>query len=483
MPRLRVLIAAFDGLQPSQVTPGATPTIVGLQARGVTFARHRAVFPTVTRVNAASMMTGRHPGGHGLLGNTLLLHELDPVRPLPALLPELRRLAAATDDRVLLAPTLGELLAPAGLSFGTVVGGTSGNAYVQHPRAARVGGAVLHPEFTLPPALYPTMLDRVGPWPPKASPALGRIDHVGETLLRCLLPLVDPDVALLWFPEPDTSQHASGVGSPAAREALHAADAQLGRVLLALARQGVEPDVLVVSDHGYSTIAQSVDVERELRAAGFPAGDRPGGVAVAPNGGAVLFYVHRSSPSSLEELAAWLGRQPWAGALVGGRTSAGDDGLLPGDLVGVAGPRAPDVVMSCRWDSEPGAGGFAGRVADVDGGQPGQGTHGSGSPQELRCTLVAAGPSFREGIVSDLPSGNVDVTPTVLRLLGIPAPVAFDGRPLVEALRSATPAELGALRSDVRTIERSEADGHQRLIVEEVAGTRYLVELGRDRPS
>src|SRR5262249_21289856 len=133
-PRLRGLIAAFDGLQPSQVSVDRTPTIHRLAAGGVPFARHHAAFPTVTRVNAASMMTGRQPGGHGLLGNTLVMRDWDAHRAIPALEPELRAVAEAT-GRVLLAPTLGEMLRPRGLTFGTVVGGTSGNAYVQHPRA------------------------------------------------------------------------------------------------------------------------------------------------------------------------------------------------------------------------------------------------------------------------------------------------------------------------------------------------------------
>src|SRR5262245_7680492 len=109
MPRLRVLIAAFDGLQPSQVTPAQTPTIHRLASDGVTFARHHAVLPTVTRVNAASMVTGRHPGGHGLLGNTLVVPEWDPHRAIPALAPELRQVARST-GRVLLAPTIAEML-------------------------------------------------------------------------------------------------------------------------------------------------------------------------------------------------------------------------------------------------------------------------------------------------------------------------------------------------------------------------------------
>src|SRR5262245_59443929 len=112
---LRVLIAAFDGLQPSQVRPDLTPTIHRLARDGVTFARHHAVFPTVTRVNAASMVTGRHPGGHGLLGNTLVVPEWTPYRAIAALVPELEAIAGKT-GRVLLAPTLGEMLHPHGLT-------------------------------------------------------------------------------------------------------------------------------------------------------------------------------------------------------------------------------------------------------------------------------------------------------------------------------------------------------------------------------
>ena len=95
-PRLRVLVVAFDGLQPSQIDPDRTPTIHRLAREGVTFARHHAVFPTVTRVNAASMVTGRHPGGHGLAGNTLVIPEWDAHQAIPALLPELSRVAAFT---------------------------------------------------------------------------------------------------------------------------------------------------------------------------------------------------------------------------------------------------------------------------------------------------------------------------------------------------------------------------------------------------
>src|SRR5438309_11406829 len=49
-------------------------------------------------------------------------------------------------------------------------------------------------------------------------------------------------------------------------------------------------------------------------------------------------------------------------------------------------------------------------------------------------TLIAAGPDFRRGIVDQLPTGNVDVAPTVLWILGITPPQPMDGRVLTEAL-------------------------------------------------
>jgi arylsulfatase A-like enzyme len=476
---VRVLIAAFDGLQPSQVGPDLTPTIHRLAGDGVTFARHHAVFPTVTRVNAATMVTGRHPGGHGLLGNTLVVPEWDPHRAIPALAPELGAIAAA-GGQVLLAPTLGEVLRPHGLAFGTVVGGTSGNAYVQHPHAVRAGGAVLHPEFTLPPEHHAPMLARFGPWPPKRAPAVGLVHQTADVFLGYLLPELDPDVALVWFPEPDTSQHAAGVGSPPAAEALTAADAALGRILAELGRRGVDPDVLVVSDHGYSTIARRIHVEEIVRRAGFPAGHVPGGVTVAANGGAALLYVRDSDRGVLERLTRWLAAQPWTGALVAGREEGAALGLLPGDRLGVAGPRAPDIVLSFRWDSSSTANGYAGHVDSAEGA-PGLGTHGSGSPHELRCALIAAGPSFHRGRVSELPSGNIDIAPTVLRLVGVTADAPLDGRPLLEGLRAAPDPPPPSAPHRYEAVCR--VGGFvSRAVVEQVGHARYVASLGSGRP-
>ena len=52
--------------------------------------------------------------------------------------------------------------------------------------------------------------------------------------------------------------------------------------------------------------------------------------------------------------------------------------------------------------------------------------------------LIASGPDFRRAFKDSLPSGNVDLAPTVARILGLPLPGA-DGRPLLEALEGGAP--------------------------------------------
>ncbi len=144
-----VLIFVFDGLQPAQVNPQLMPNLSAMAAKGVIFANHHAVFPTVTRANVSSMVTGRNPGGHGLAANTLVVRDFEPHQAIPALEPQLAQVAEKT-GRVLLAPTLADILCQHGQEYVAIGVGTTGNAYLHNPRAELSGGATIHPEFTLP---------------------------------------------------------------------------------------------------------------------------------------------------------------------------------------------------------------------------------------------------------------------------------------------------------------------------------------------
>ena len=470
----RVLIVAFDGLQPSQVRADLTPNLFNFAEDGVTFARNHPVFPTVTRINVASIVTGCHPGSHGLAGNTVVIRDYDPHKVVEALEPELTRVAAKTDG-VLLVPTLADILHNHGEEYVAVGVGTSGNAYVQNPRAAELGGATIHPEFCLPRDLHDLIVDRFGPWPAKATPNLHQMDHGVRLLMDYVLAERDPAVAMFWFSEPDSSNHKAGVGSALSNRALAHADTQFGRIIEWLSSNETldETDVIVVSDHGYSTIESIVDVESELRAAGFPDGDQRGGVSVASNGGAVLFYAHDAEPATVERLAAWLAKQRWCGAMLASERVGQVPGTLPASIANIDGQRSPDLAMSFAWNSVPNVKGYPGNTA-ASGGAIGVGTHGGMSRQELHNTLIAQGPSFIRSSVVDTPTGNIDIAPTILHILDLPGGEEMDGRVLHEALDNAGDSSEVEFRTVTRTAELS--DYRQEVTATSVRGSIYLDE-------
>ncbi|MYF78980.1 MAG: sulfatase-like hydrolase/transferase [Chloroflexi bacterium] len=470
----RVLIAAFDGLQPSQVRVDLTPNLFKFADGGVTFARNHPVFPTVTRINVASLVTGRHPGSHGLAGNTVVMRDYDANNVIEAMEPVLTKVAEKTGD-VLLVPTLADTLYDNGEEYVAVGVGTSGNAYVQNPRAEALGGATIHPEFCLPRGVHDQLIGGFGPWPTTTSPNVPQMEHGTRVLIEYVLAERSPTVALIWFSEPDSSNHKAGVGSVLSNQALASADQQFGRIIGWLEGSGTleETDVIVVSDHGYATIESVVDIEAELRQAGFPSGGQPGGVLVASNGGALLFYAHEADPVTVERLATWLSKQSWCGAKLAAERVGVVPGTLPASVGNIDGRRSPDLTMSFAWSSAPNDAGFPGQTAS-SGGPVGVGTHGGMSRHELRNTLIARGPSFRRSTVVDTPTGNIDVAPTILHILGLPGGDDMDGRVLHEALDGGDDVSEAECRSVTHAAELG--DYRQEVTVTTVRGSAYLDE-------
>ena len=467
-----ILIVVFDGLQPAQITPELMPNLAEFARTGVTFANHHPVFPSVTRVNASSLVTGCQPGQHGLAGNTFLCRDYDPNLVIPAMEPTLQAVADAT-GRPLLVPTLADLMHAHGMQYVAIGTGTSGNAYVHNPNAATSGGATIHPDFTLPRPLHAELQDRFGTWPGEMLPNTARLNHARRMLTEYVLPEMKPEVALLWLSEPDKTQHEDGVGLGRAPQALMEADAEFGEVLSWLTQHGrsESTDVFIASDHGYSTITGTVPVESMMRESGFPTIDQKGGVGVAGNGGSVLFYVHESDPDTAESVAQWLTSHEWCGSLFASQRIAQPAGTLPASLIGCDGPRAPDLSMSFRWTSVANELGYDGH-AYATGGRAGQGQHGSMSRHEMRNIGLAKGPSLRNEFVVETPTGNIDYAPTILHLLGIDdARQGMEGRVLTEALAKSPEPSAEAW---VSTHEAQSGDYHQRVQISHVGISQYI---------
>jgi predicted AlkP superfamily pyrophosphatase or phosphodiesterase len=430
-----ILTVFLDGLRPDQVTTQHTPNILGLMKKGVRFLNHHAVFPTETRVNVASYVTGRSPGSHGIVGNTFIAHNNGaPWEVNTGQRWSLAKLEKETGGRLLQAKSLGEILSENGEKMVAISIGSEGNAYLNNHKAEKNGGLVIHPDFTIPEKEEEEMEHIVGAWPPSGTPNTERMRHATSILLDYVIPKIDPKVVTLWFSEPDNAQHKIGISSHQALQGIEHADAEIGRIVKHLKDRGVydSTDLLVASDHGHSTVSQTVDVADQLVRAGLKEKNDYTGLQVSATGGCALVYVRNHEESKIQSVAEYLMAQEWCGSLF---SNAAIMGALPMSTTRDQTGRSPDIMFSFQWSDEVNGQGIRGTAAFARGDVPvGAGSHGSISPYDIRNLLVAAGPSFKKGISSQTPSGIMDLTPTIIHVLGISTRDVFDGRVLSEAM-------------------------------------------------
>lgn len=448
----RQLLIVVDGLRPDYVTREVMPNLSALGRRGVVFARHHSVYPTVTRVNAASISTGAYPERHGLLGNTVFFPKVDAARFLDtANRGDLMKIAAS-EGQLLTAPTLGELLRAAGRKMIVVSSGSAGSALLNNHTVA--GGAILHPQFTLPESLSAEM-KAIGPVPGRDA-APGELDRYAVDAFLTVGLKQDPSVTVLWLGGLDALAHEKGVGAPDTQAILRHVDAQIGRVEAGLTNAGLHQryNIWVTSDHGFSTYTGGVDLSKII--APFAATLPDGSPRIVAGGGAI--YVRDGDRDAIAALVQRLQAATGVGAIFTRPAQAGSlEGAVPGTLSFDAArwshDRSAQILFSPDWTDAANAHGVRGSTAST-----GIAGHGSTSPWDIRNTLLAAGPDLKQGVTLQSPSANADFAPTFLRLFGITPAATFQGRALTEAL-----ARDGALPAGaVTTMEHTatSANGH-----------------------
>jgi arylsulfatase A-like enzyme len=470
-PSRRQLIIVVDGLRPDYITPESMPHLVRLGQRGIVFNAHHSVVPTVTRVNGSSLVTGAYPETHGLLGNSIYIPTVSATRVLDTGAREDLEAVERADGHLLTAPTLGEILERAGKRLLAVGSGTTGSAYVLNQAAAN--RAIIHSDYTLPQDLASRVLQRFGPVPPRATPNAAQHRRAVDAYLAFGVDDLRADVSILWLNDPDATAHAKGIGSEPARASIAAVDNEIGRIEDGLRAKGLldRTNVIVTTDHGFSTHTGGFRLEAfvEPFAEKLPDGSRD--IVVAE--GAIHFR-GRPDPARTARVVAALQRRPEVGALfTRPRPGGGPEGVVPGtlsfDVARWNHPRSGEILVSANWSADRNSAGYAGATT-----QSGVAGHGATSPYDIHTTLMAAGPDFREHSVSSVPTSNVDIAPTVLRLLGLPVPQSMTGRVIEEGLRN------GPAPSTVRVVQSTEsaqtADGSYRLTahVSAAAGRRYL---------
>jgi arylsulfatase A-like enzyme len=246
---------------------------------------------------------------------------------------------------------------------------------------------------------------------------------------------------------PDTDQvgHLTGgstTNPTAVARTMAAADDQIGRLLDAYARAGLADSTLwvVTSDHGMTPNSVNVNprfIERTLGRGehGWLAGDT------------VHYWMKKQSDAAAA--AALLDRQSAPGVfgtyfkadlgngrfayqptpLAQARLSNGQAAALDYLFGTFAGPESPDLTVvlgeNVHFHTAP--------VNTI-------GAHSEPTWLLQRIPLIFSGPGVPSGRVSRYPARLVDVAPTVLALLGLPA-TGMDGATLHDALVATTPEE------------------------------------------
>ena len=482
-----IVVVVFDGMRPDFITPQFAPNLYSLATNGVFFKRHHPVYISTTIVNGTALATGTYPGHSGILANSDYREELNFQSPVASeVLDTLRRGDMAAKGEYIAVDTLAELIQDAG--FHTYIAGTKAVTLIHdrsprktdtaaHSNSVTLGRGLVLPRASLE-SLNKVNEDKAFP-DAFTTPNVASDGWTTKALTKGLWKKGVPKYSLLWLSDPDVTQHAKSVGAPEALAGIESSDKHLGEVIKSLKDYGVyeKTDIFVVSDHGFSSNVRGAEITESLRKAKlnvFTKLENPerGDVLVVNLGGSTMIYVVDRDEAAVRKAVEVLQQCDFTGTLF---TRLGIEGTFP--LSTIHYPmtgHGPDIVISLRWFPDLNDFGAPGLLM---GGSKGTGTHGSLSPFDMHNTLVGSGPDLKRGFVDTVPSGNIDLAPTVLHLLGIPPKSPMDGRVLREALAAETgpaPAVKERRQAAERTIGLMR--WNQYLQTSEVDGAMYYDE-------
>lgn len=424
--RLVVLIS-IDGFPASlwRRADAPTPNLKALATAGAAADAMTVSNPSITWPNHTTLVTGVSPRRHGVLYNGLL------VRRGPGLAPTVD--AGATKEQLVHAPTIYDLAHAAGLTTGeanwvaVIDAPTIDWQFPEFPR----GSEPVVQEMLRTGRLTPEELKGLERGQPTNLPW-----HDGIWLRGALhiLEAHRPNLLLYHILTTDSTHHNHGPGNVASFAALAFADRLVGELVRKVAETGrlAETTFIVSTDHGFKKVDRFAYPNVTLRKAGLLSTTGPrierADAVVRGGGGVALVYI--TDPARRAEL------KPRVRELL--EASEGIAEVIDGE-------EAPALGMP-RPDENPAAGdfiiypreGYAIRdfAAGEDAGGPALnygGTHGAkASDPDLDGIFIASGRGIKPGVKLERVC-NLDVAPTIARLLGLAMP-EVEGRVLEEIL-------------------------------------------------
>jgi predicted AlkP superfamily pyrophosphatase or phosphodiesterase len=422
-----VVVISLDGFPATALDDPQVPlpTLRRLAARGAVAGAMRPVNPTVTWPNHTSLVTGVHPARHGVLYNGSLIRE-------PGVPP---RVEPWRDKALMVRPTtIYDLAHARGLTTAQVDWVAIHNApTITWAFAERPDPAALIPRELVAAGIV-SQADVDG----FASRNIVFRDHVWTEAAAHIIRKHRPNLLLFHLLNLDSTHHRYGPRTHAAVTTMAHLDAQVKKILDAIeeARLTSRTTVVVVSDHGFKTVKRQIRLNAAFAEAGLlqlqDGKIVSSQVYAVPEGGSAIVYVNVPDPSgdllarARRAIAAVEGIdrvvEPDGFAALGLPVPADDDQMgslfvIPKEGYSFAAPATSPAVV----DAAEGSLGAHGYVA---------------SDPDLGALFIASGAGIRAGVKLNAIE-NVDVAPTIARLLGLELDGA-DGRVLTELLATSS---------------------------------------------
>ncbi len=364
----RLLLLDVVGLVPSLLGPRLSALARSGWQRSLA-----PLLPAVTCTSQASMLTGRDPAGHGIVGNGWYFHELSEVlfwRQSHALV----QAPVVWDAARAVRPDL----RVAQLFWWFNMYSSADISVTPRPEYP-ADGRKLPGIYTQPAELRARLEQRLGGFP--LFRFWGPAADISSTrwIADCSLDVLErdrPDLLLAYLPHLDYVLQTHGPAHPRAQAAAAEVDAQAGRLIDAAQAQGMA--VIVVSEYGIGPVSRVVYPNRALREAGLLTALWQASVGETLDAGASrafavcdhqLAHVYVADPADIAPVARRLGELPGVGRVLTGpaRAAAGLDHPRAGQVVLEAAPdawfaypywlddrRAPDFARTVDIHRKPG---------------------------------------------------------------------------------------------------------------------------------
>jgi arylsulfatase A-like enzyme len=271
-----VVVVVWDGLRPDMVTEKDTPTLHKLSKEGVFFANHHSLYPTSTEVNGTAIATGAYPSRSGIIANKEYRPEISLLQAVATeAIETVQEGDKLTGGKYLGVETVAEIVEAAG--YRAAIAGTKPVALLHNRLGIETGShrsATVFSGNAIPETVLDSIIRSQGTFPATVTfPNTAADLWTTKALIEVLWAAEVPKDTLLWLSDPDYSQHNFAPGSQTGLASLKSSDDNLAALLAALDTKGIKEmtDVFVVSDHGFSTISNSVDMAAVLSEAGFNA--------------------------------------------------------------------------------------------------------------------------------------------------------------------------------------------------------------------